>query len=336
LKDIISKAYNENIRYFETSSLLDHGEKYMGKAIQELNLNRDDIIIATKLINNPISPNRVYNRKSIIQMITRSLQKMKFQWLDLIFIGHIDDKTDILEICRTMDWAINQGWCFYWGCTDWSSSQFMTALWYCDKHNLHSPLTAQTPYNILQRRSFEIDFEHIHSYHKKPIFTYSPLYGGILTGKYETVKFPTQSRLSLPESRAIWEGFEANSNYNEPEIDASALISELKEYAEKLDISLTCLSIAWTLANSMVGFCTVQVTSKEQLQELILALKFSQLRYDSNIEAEINGILNRFGIKQGKRVLRQQFLSESNAERDCGRVFQFNKVSNHFVNEDGN
>ena len=79
---------------------------------------------------------------------------------------------------------IRKGWAFYWGTSEWNQDEIAEAHYVCDKYNLIKPVVDQTQYNISNRDKLEIGYKKL--FEKKLLGTtiWSPLAGGVLTGKY--------------------------------------------------------------------------------------------------------------------------------------------------------
>ena len=55
----------------------------------------------------------------------------------------------------------------------------------CDQYNLVKPVVEQCEYNLFNRKNIEVNYRHLFNDKKMGATVYSPLAGGILTGKYE-------------------------------------------------------------------------------------------------------------------------------------------------------
>lgn len=79
---------------------------------------------------------------------------------------------------------IRQGWAFYWGTSEFNQEEIAEAHYVCEKYNLIRPVVEQPQYNIFQREKMELGYKKL--FEKKLLGTtiWSPLAGGVLTGKY--------------------------------------------------------------------------------------------------------------------------------------------------------
>ena len=88
------------------------------------------------------------------------------------------------EICRAYDWIIRKGLAFYWGTSEWNQEQIAEALYVCGKYSLIKPVVEQPQYNIFARENMEIKYRRLFEAGQLGTTVWSPLAGGILTGKY--------------------------------------------------------------------------------------------------------------------------------------------------------
>ena len=83
-----------------------------------------------------------------------------------------------------MNWIISKGYAFYWGTSEWTSSQINEAYTICERLNLIKLIVEQCRYNILFRESIESNCRDLFKKFKMKTTIWSPLYSGILNGKY--------------------------------------------------------------------------------------------------------------------------------------------------------
>jgi len=108
-----------------------------------------------------------------------------------------------------MSHVIDLGWAFYWGTSEWPADRIAEAIQICDANFWHRPIVEQPEYNMLMRNKFEKEYRRIFSEHKHGSTIWSPLAGGILTGKYNDGKIPEGSRYANLAGKAdyIWDKY---------------------------------------------------------------------------------------------------------------------------------
>jgi len=174
---------------------------------------------------------------------------------------------------------------FYWGTSEWSSSQIMEAHLICERYNLIKPIVEQCQYNMLVRDRFEGEYAHLFKQTKLGTTVWSPLFSGVLTGKYIN-ETPKGSRLDQfsESARLHFSAYTANKK----EWDQKLL--KLKEIAEGLGYTLTQLALAWVIRNPDVSTCIVGASKPEQLTENLKCLELLP-KITNEIEMEIDAIL---------------------------------------------
>ena len=270
-KECFKKALENGINFFDTAEGygFGKGEIQFGKIIKELNIPREKIVVSTKLFKIGNDPNDgCLSRKHILEGIKNSLKRLQLDYVDVVFCHRYDCGTSLEETCRAMNWIINKGYAFYWGTSEWTASQINEAYTICEKLNLIKPIVEQCQYNMLFRESMESDYRDLFKKFKMGTTIWSPLYSGILTGKYiESV--PEDSRAKLKNDGA----YSAFGYYmkNKKEIDEKLL--KIKEIAEKkFQCNLATFAIAWCIANPDVSVCLTGATKSSQLDDTIKAV----------------------------------------------------------------
>ena len=183
---LIHTAYDEGINFFDNADVYANGqaEIVMGKAIKDL--PREALVISSKVFSQTMpGPNgRGLSRKHITESVHASLKRLGIDYLDLYFCHRYDPDTPIDEVVYTMDTLIRQGKILYWGTSEWRGYQIATAIKIADQHHLAPPVMEQPQYNMFHRYHVETDLAPVCKEFGIGLTTFSPLYYGILTGKY--------------------------------------------------------------------------------------------------------------------------------------------------------
>ena len=127
-KECIKKALEKGINFFDTAEIygLGAGETTFGKAIKELNIPREKIVVSTKIFKIGNDPNDGFlSRKHICEGIKNSLKRLQLEYVDVVFCHRYDMHTPLEETCRAMTWLIEHGYAFYWGTSEWTASQIL-------------------------------------------------------------------------------------------------------------------------------------------------------------------------------------------------------------------
>jgi len=262
-KQIITTAYESGINFFDIADIYATGasETMMGEVLREL--PRHTLVISSKVFW-PMSDDvndRGLSRKHIMESIDKSLKRIGTDYLDIYFCHRYDEDTPVEETVRAMDDLIHQGKILYWGTSEWSAAQIQEALNICEKYNLYRPQTEQPHYSMLHRHRVEDEILPLAEPRGIGLVVWSPLEGGLLTGKYDE-GIPAGSRLDQEE-------WLRDRVYRDNLLDA---VRKLKQIADDLNVTRSQLAIAWTLRQSGVSSAITGATRVEQLTETLKAI----------------------------------------------------------------
>jgi len=100
--------------------------------------------------------------------------------------------------------VIRKGLAFYWGTSEWTQDAIAEAHYVCDKYGLIKPVVEQPQYNIFNRENIEVKYRSLLEKGLLGTTVWSPLAGGVFTGKYNE-GFPEGSRLEKnPDLRVYY------------------------------------------------------------------------------------------------------------------------------------
>jgi voltage-dependent potassium channel beta subunit len=256
---LLHAAYDAGVNFFDNADIYANGqaEIVMGKGLRDL--PRLALVISSKVFwpTMPGPNGRGLSRKHICESIDASLQRLGLDYLDLYFCHRFDPDTPIDEVVYTMDLLIRQGKILYWGTSEWRAWQIATAFAIAEQHHLAPPTMEQPQYNMFHRRRVENELAPICKEFGLGLTTWSPLYHGILTGKYNE---------GIPEgTRASLESMAWVRDRITPE--RLAVVRELAGIAADLNLTTAQLAIAWLLRRKEVSSVITGATSLGQLQE---------------------------------------------------------------------
>jgi len=282
---LIHTAYEVGINFFDNADVYANGqaETVMGKAIQDL--PREALVISSKVFSQTMpGPNgRGLSRKHITESVHASLKRLGTDYLDLYFCHRYDPDTPIDEVVYTMDTLIRQGKILYWGTSEWRAYQIATAIKTADQYHLALPVAEQPQYNMFHRYRVESDLAPVCKEFGLGLTTFSPLYYGILTGKYNE---------GIPEgTRAELDGYGWIRERITPE--CIAIVDALTTVAQDLGLTSAQLAIAWLLRRKEVTSIISGATKVEQLKENIAAGDAADKLTDSILE-KIEQILGNY------------------------------------------
>ncbi len=284
--ECIKTCLNNGINFFDTAESYGLGtaEIALGKALKELNVPREKIVVSTKIFRNGTDPNDSFeSRKHIIEGTKLSLKRLQLDYVDVIFCHRFDRYTPLEETCRAMNYVINKGWAFYWGTSEWNADQIERAIKICEKLNLIPPIVDQCEYSMLERKKVDSEYSDLFKLYKLGTTIWSPLKGGILTGKYLN---------EIQEGTRLFKHDFMKNRYDKEKDAINPKIQKLKEYAEKkIGCTLAQLAVSWVIANKDVSTCILGASKASQLEENFKSLELYK-KLTPEILTEIENILD--------------------------------------------
>jgi len=245
-KNIIRVAFENGINMFDTAEGYGAGgaELELGRIIMELKFRRSDIIVTTKIFfGTRKGPNDTgLSRKHIIEGTKESLQRLKLDYVDIIFAHRPDPTVPIEETVRAFNFVIEKGWAFYWATSEWSAVQIEEAHHVATRLNLIPPAVDQCQHHMFHRERPEKEYAPLYKNYAYGTTVWSVLGGGLLTGKYNN-GIPEGSRYAVhKEDWGMW-AEHLQSAEGQREV---AKVKDLTKIAEQdLQCTMAQLALAW-------------------------------------------------------------------------------------------
>jgi len=284
-KAIMAAAYDAGVNFFDNAEAYAAGEAeiIMGKALKELGWARKDYLISTKIFWGGDGPNdRGLSYKHIVEGTHNALKRLQLDYVDLIFAHRPDPETPIEETVFAFNQVIREGKAFYWGTSEWSAAEIMRAADFARRNNLRPPSMEQPQYNLLHRKRFEEEYAPLYKELGYGTTTWSPLYSGLLTGKYNQGQIPKGSRGDLDDYAWLKESLQ-----NEAKL---VVARQLSEVADDLGVSMAQMSLAWLLKNPNVSTVITGASKVSQVEENMKAVKVKDQLTD-DVMARIDEII---------------------------------------------
>lgn len=288
-KDCLEIARAGGVNFFDNAEVYAGGasEQIMGRAIAELGWERHSYVVSTKLfwgIHGDV-PNmsNTLNRKYLLQGIDRSLERFGLDFVDLLYCHRPDPNTPIEETVWAMSDIVSSGKALYWGTSEWSADEIRAAWEIAERHHLHKPVVEQPQYNLFETRKVEQEYARLYEDIGLGLTTWSPLASGLLSGKYID-GVPDGSRASLPGYEWLRELLTDESRNQK--------VRELMVIADRLEVSVAQLTIAWCAKNPNVSTVILGASSAAQVEENLGALVALE-RLSDDVVSEMNAIAKR-------------------------------------------
>ena len=262
-EELINTGFDQGINFFDNADIYANGqaEMMLGKAIK--GIPREALVLSSKVFwpTMPGPNGRGLSRKHIVESVNASLQRLGTDYVDLYFCHRYDPDTPIEEVCQTMDMLVRQGKILYWGTSMWEASQVAMAIGIAKQYNYIAPVVEQPQYNMIHRNRVEIELDPVIKEYGIGLTTWSPLYFGLLSGKYND-GIPAGSRATLDDVAWI------NDDITP---DRIAVVRKLTALAQDLEMTTAQLALAWILRRKEISSVITGATRLEQLDENLMA-----------------------------------------------------------------
>ncbi len=280
-KECLSTAIEHGVNFIDSAEAYARGgaEKVIGEWLQEEEMDRDDLVISSKVFW-PMSEtinDWGLSRKNIMHAIDGTLERLGTDYIDIYFMHRFDHTTPLRETIMTLDDLIRSGKVRYWGTSVWTAAQLERVHAIAKEIGAHRPIVEQPMYNMLFRH-IEIEIMPVAQRNGMGFTVWSPLYQGILTGKYND---------GIPEESRAAKGDEGFLKYLTEEVRIK--LNKLQDIASSLGSSLPQLALAWILRRPEIAAVLVGASKPEHVKENVQA---SDLKLSDNTIEEIEEILD--------------------------------------------
>jgi aryl-alcohol dehydrogenase-like predicted oxidoreductase len=259
---LIDMAADAGINLIDTANVYSMGasEEIIGEAIGD---KRDRLLIATKArMKTGDGPNEGgASRWHIIRECEGSLKRLRTDRIDLYFMHEWDGHTPLEETLEALDTLVRSGKVRYLGCSNYSAWHLMKALGVAERFG-YQRFVSQQIYYSLQAREAEYELVPVAIDQGVGILVWSPMAGGLLSGKYR--------RSQRPEEGRHLQDWGEPPVYDEDKLYDT--IDVLVEIAAARGVSAAQVALAWLLARPGVSSLVIGARREEQLIDNIAAV----------------------------------------------------------------
>ena len=262
-RSIIDLCVDHGVNVIDTANMYSGGrsEEIVGEA---LNGRRPGNMLISTKARMPIGdgPNDGgFSRHHIIGECEKSLKRLRTDVIDIYYMHEWDGRTPLEEMLETLDTLVKQGKIRYIGCSNFSGWHIMKALGVSTQNHLQRFVTQQIHYT-LEAREAEYELLPIAVDQGVGVLAWSPLAGGLLSGKYNRNKTPDGvTRLS--------------KGWTEPPIrDEERLwniVDVLNDIAANHNVSGAQVALAWILTRPAVASVVIGGRKEEQIRDNLAA-----------------------------------------------------------------
>jgi aryl-alcohol dehydrogenase-like predicted oxidoreductase len=236
---------------------------------------RDSIFLATKVAGpgggwflSPVRANRgTLDRHHIMRAVEASLRRLRTDYIDLYQTHWPDRGIPMEETLEALTRLIEDGKIRYAGCSNETAYGLTKSLWLSDKLGLARYETIQNNFSVLNRR-FEDELAEVCRREQVSLLPYSPLAGGVLSGKYLDGNWPAGARFTLYRDVAPRGAAMTHRFVNDKTLESTRRLAAI---AREAGMSVTTLATAWSLAHDFVGSTIIGATHVDQLKDSLAA-----------------------------------------------------------------
>lgn len=230
-QDMIAHAWELGVNFIDTANTYSFGtsEEYIGKALKNLGIARDKVVLASKVYFNEGK----LSRKAILREIDGTLSRLGTDYLDLYQIHRFDYDTPIEETMEALDSLVKSGKVRALGASAMYGYQFHNLQICAERNGWTKFSTMQNHYNLLYRED-ERELIPVCEQYGVSRIPYSPLAGGHLTH----TGWESGSKRSDTDKTL-------RNKYDHAKENDLEIISRVDQLAKKYGVSMTRIALAW-------------------------------------------------------------------------------------------
>ncbi|HTT99817.1 MAG TPA: aldo/keto reductase [Rhizomicrobium sp.] len=264
---LVSRSLEAGVNFIDTADVYSEGqsETITGQSLKAIGVKRSDVVLATKCYGRVgKGPNDIgASRGHIMDSVSRSLDRLQTDHIDLYQIHATDSVTPVEETMRALDDLTRQGMVRYVGVSNWQAWKIMKAQGVSAHRGWARFETLQAYYSIAGR-DLEREIVPLLNDQKIGLMVWSPLAGGLLSGKFGPGS-------NGPEgARRVAFDF--------PPVDkdrAWKCIDAMREIGNARGVSVARVALAYVLAKPFVTTVIIGAKTMEQLDDNLEAAKFN-------------------------------------------------------------
>jgi aryl-alcohol dehydrogenase-like predicted oxidoreductase len=279
---ILDKSFEAGVDFLDVAEIYPvppkaewagRSEAILGKWLE--GRSRDSVIIATKIAGPdggwfvpPVRGGRgALDAHHIERAVEASLKRLRTDYIDLYQTHWPDPELPIEVTLEGLDRVVRAGKVRYVGASNESAYGLTKALCTADALGLPKYQTIQNNFSLLNRR-FEDELANVCRREKVSLLPYSPIGGGVLSGKYQAGAWPEGARFTGYRNNGKRGESMTKRFLNDKTVATTERIAKL---ARECELSPVTFAVAWTLTRDFVGSTIIGATRVEQLDETLRA-----------------------------------------------------------------
>ena len=262
--EIIKRALDLGINFFDTANVYGKGtsEIFIGNSFKKYVKNRSDIIVATKVFFNEGK----LSKEAINREIDLSLKRLQMDYIDLYIIHRWDYDHPIEETMEALNELVKKKKVRYIGCSAMFPYQLLKANLIARKNGWAEFISIQNHYNIIYRED-EIELAQLLEEEGMVMTPFSPLAAGRVCRMWEDKNSKRSNEDKIAKVK-----YDSEKDVDMP------IIQRIKDVADKLNVTMAQVSMAWLLSKKLVASPVVGCTKISQLEDICksVSLKLSE------------------------------------------------------------
>lgn len=257
------------INFFDTAYVYTQGrsEEILGTLIAK---EREDIILVTKA-----GAEGGCSAKNIRTQLEASLTRLNQDYTDIFFLHRFDDEVPLEQSFAELAALKEQGKFYHLGVSNFAAWQVMKARGIANLHGYPAIEILQPMYNLVKRQA-EVEILPMAAAEELAVISYSPLGGGLLTGKYRG-GIAAEGRFSWDQKYA--------TRYGQDWMHQAA--NQLFEIAAELGTAPAALAVAWVAKNPAI---TAPIISARNIEQLAPSLAATEIHLEESVYARLNAL----------------------------------------------
>lgn len=263
-REIIRLGLEYGINFFDTAIGYQSGtsEIYLGRALWDFAKKREDVVVATKFLPRTEEEieKGITGQQHIVRSINRSLANLGMDYVDLYIYHMWDYQTPLYDIMEGLNNIVKEGKARYIGISNCFAWQIAKANALAEKEGFAKFISVQSHYNLIFREEEREMFPYCRE-ENIALTPYSPLAGGRLS------KYPDET------SKRLKEDSYAKLKYDLTKTQDSVIINRVGKLAQKHEVSMTEIAIAWLLTK--VDAPVVGMTKPSHVEGAVKAIELT-------------------------------------------------------------
>jgi aryl-alcohol dehydrogenase-like predicted oxidoreductase len=271
---MFERCREAGINFFDCANVYAGGrsEEILGRLIRPC---RDEVIVTSKVYGatGPDVNARGASRRHIRAAVEASLRRLNTDYIDIYFLHHFDQDTPLEETLRALDDLVREGKILYPAASNFAAWQVAKALGISVRQGWARFECIQPMYNLVKRQA-EVELLPMAQSERVGAITYSPLGGGLLSGKYGAARRPEAGR--LVENQMYQRRYGEGLYYDVAE--------RFTSFARERGWEPASLAVAWVASHPAV---TAPIIGARNLDQLEGSLKSLDIPMTPELRAEV-------------------------------------------------